>query len=69
MCQEGALKVSGGCLVGCLGVFGGSLEAFRAECDIRENFDTIECPNIFVLISLTRTNVRISIRIENCTKI
>ena len=55
---------------------------FRAECDIRENFDTNECPNIFVstklhewiseyihIIFLTRTNVRISIRIENCTNI
>ena len=54
-----------------------------AECDIRENFDTNKCPNIFVskknymneylnifiLIFLTRTNVRISIRIENCMNI
>ena len=44
----------------------------RAECDIRENFDTNECPNIFVSTKLyewifeyihinffTRTNVRI----------
>ena len=30
---------------------------------------TNEYPNIFILISLTRTNVRISIRIENCTNI
>ena len=55
---------------------------YGAECDIRENVDTNECPNIFVstnytneypnifiLICLTRTNVQISIRIENCTKI
>ena len=28
-----------------------------------------EYPNIFMLIFLTRTNVRISIRIENCTNI
>ena len=30
---------------------------------------TNEYPNIFILIFLTRTNVRISIRIENCTNI
>ena len=30
---------------------------------------TNEYPNIFILICLTRTNVRISIRIENCTNI
>ena len=30
---------------------------------------TNEYPNIFMLIFLTRTNVRISIRIENCTNI
>ena len=52
------------------------------ECDIRKNFDTNECPNIFVSTKLhewiseyihidflTRTNVRIIIRIENCTNI
>ena len=31
--------------------------------------DTNEYPNIFILICLTRTNVRTSIRIENCTNI
>ena len=30
---------------------------------------TNEYPNIFILIFLTRTNVRISIRIENCMNI
>ena len=30
---------------------------------------TNEYPNIFILIFLTQTNVRISIRIENCTNI
>ena len=52
------------------------------ECDIRKNFDTNEYPNIFVsknlhewmfeyirMKNLTRTNVRINIRIENCTNI
>ena len=61
--------------------FGGPL-LFGAECDIREilirmnvriyshqqNY-TNEYPNIFILIFLTQTNVRISIRIENCTNI
>ena len=54
----------------------------KAECDIRKNFDTNEYPNIFVsknlhewmseyihIKNLTRTNVRINIRIENCTNI
>ena len=53
-----------------------------SECGIRENFNTNKYPNIFVsknlhermseLIraqNLTRTNVRINIRIENCTNI
>ena len=30
---------------------------------------TNEYPNVFILICLTQTNVRISIRIENCTNI
>ena len=42
---------------------------YTPECDIRENVHTNEYPNIFVLIFLTRTNVRISIRIENCMNI
>ena len=39
------------------------------ECDIREHFDTNEYPNIFVSKNLTQTNVRISIRNENCMNI
>ena len=51
-------------------------KVFGSECDIRESFDTKECPNIFVSTKLyewifeyihinllTWTNVRISIRI------
>ena len=55
---------------------------FVSECDIRKIFDTNEYPNIFVsknlhewmseyirIKNLTQTNVRINIRIENCTNI
>ena len=54
----------------------------RSECDIRENFDINEYPNIFLyknlperiseyihIKNLTRTNVRINVCIENCANI
>ena len=55
---------------------------YMSECDIRENLDTNDYPNIFestnlqkqiseyICINLfTQTNARISIRLENCTDI
>ena len=55
---------------------------YESECDIREHFDTNEYSNIFEsnnlheqmsdyfhIKNLTRTNVRINIRIENCANI
>ena len=54
----------------------------KAECDMRKIFDTNEYPNRFAskklhkriseyipITNLTQTNVRINIRIENCTNI
>ena len=66
---------------GCSKMFSG-WEVFVPECDICKNFDTNEYLNIFVSTNLhkwiseyirktnlTRTNVRISIRIEDCIRI
>ena len=39
--------------------FSKNLKIFKTECDIRENFDTNKCPNIFVSKKITRTNIRI----------